>query len=340
MQTNDHLPLPNYLPAQDRYSAIDFNRCGTSGLKLSAISLGLWHNFGDADDLHVARKILRKAFDLGITHIDLANNYGPPYGSAEENFGRFFAKDFKPYRDQLIISSKAGYDMWEGPYGKGGSKKYIMASCEQSLKRMGLDYVDIFYHHCPDGETPVDETMEALAQLVKQGKALYAGISNYHKGDAVLEARKALKEHSVSLLINQLRYSIFDRGAEAAFDAMAAAGVGCIAFSPLAQGILAGRYLNGVPNGSRASNPSSYLNQNDAFRRKVEVSAKLKDLASDKNISLAGLSLAWVLQRPTICSALIGASSPEQLEENVASIRGVSFTDEECARIDAICQQL
>jgi L-glyceraldehyde 3-phosphate reductase len=281
--------------------------------------------------------MLRKAFDLGITHFDLANNYGPPYGSAEENFGRFFAKDFRAHRDELIISSKAGFDMWDGPYGKGGSKKYIIASCEKSLKRMGLEYVDIFYHHCPDREAPVYETMEALAQLVKQGKALYAGISNYYTGDAVQEAKAYLREHHVPLLINQLRYSMFDRRAENAFAGMDDAGVGCIAFSPLEQGILAGRYVDGIPDDSRVKDSGSYLNESDAFSQKVAKSQKLNEIAKAKGISMAGMSLAWVLQRDTVCSALIGASAPAQLEENVRSIKDVTFTEEECAAIDAIC---
>lgn len=337
MQTNDHLPIEAYRPAENRYASIAYQRCGASGLKLPAISFGLWHNFGANDSLHTARKMLRTAFDLGITHFDLANNYGPPYGSAEENFGRFFAKDFRSYRDELIISSKAGYDMWNGPYGSGGSKKYIIASCEQSLKRMGLDYVDIFYHHCPDRDAPLYETMEALAQLVKQGKALYVGISNYYNGDAVLEAKAGLHAHNVPLLINQLRYSMFDRCAENAFAAMDTAGVGCIAFSPLEQGILAGRYVDGIPDDSRVKDSGSYLNESKAFAKKVATSIKLNDIANEKGISLAGMSLAWVLQKDTVCSALIGASSPDQLVENVCSINDVTFTEAECKAIDALC---
>jgi L-glyceraldehyde 3-phosphate reductase len=340
MKTNDHLPLDTYLPAERRYDTMAYNRCGASGLKLPAISLGLWHNFGDSDNLHVARQVLRKAFDLGITHFDLANNYGPPYGSAEENFGKFWAKDFRAYRDQIVIASKAGYDMWDGPYGDGGSKKYIIASCEQSLQRMGLDYVDIFYHHRPCNDAPLWETMDALAQLVKQGKALYAGISNRYDGDQVIEARDCLKEQNVHLLINQIRYSLFDRRAEGAFDAMDAAGLGVFGFFPLQQGILAVKYIDGVPAKSRAMNQNSYLDQGQAFDDKVAASVKLNEIAKAKGITLAGLSLSWLLSQKTICSALIGASSPQQLEDNTAAIRNVTFSEQELAQIDEICNAL
>ncbi len=337
MITNDHKRILPYQPSDERYSKDIYHNCGRSGLKLPALSLGLWHNFGDSADLHKSRQTLRKAFDCGITHFDLANNYGPPYGSAEVNFGKMFKNDFQPYRDELIISSKAGFDMWDGPYGSGGSKKYIIASCEQSLKRTGLEYFDIFYHHCPDPNTPVEETAEALAQLVRQGKALYAGISNRYDAASADEAAGLLKLHGIQLLVNQIRFSMFDRRAEALADSPDRNGYGLMPFSPLEQGILAGRYLEGIPEGSRLADESSYLDENSDTAVKIRKAKELNKIAQERGQSLAQLSVSWLLNKAQVASVLIGASSPEQITENISAAQFSPFTEDELKKIDRIC---
>nr|WP_319946982.1 L-glyceraldehyde 3-phosphate reductase [Tessaracoccus caeni] len=329
-----------YSACADRYSTMPYRRLGTSGLKLPAISLGLWHNFGDDTPLERQRAVLRHAFDRGITHFDLANNYGPPYGSAETNFGQLMAEDFRPYRNELIISSKAGWDMWPGPYGFGGSRKYLLSSLDDSLRRMRLDYVDIFYHHRPDPETPLEETMQALDQAVRSGKALYAGISSY-SGRLTLEAQRIARELGTPLVIHQPSYSIVNRwveeGEPSLLAACAEAGMGRIAFSPLAQGMLTGRYLNGIPAGSRASQGKSLdpaLLSDDNIRRL----RALNEIAAARGQSLAQMALAWVLRdqgERTVTSALIGASSPQQLDDNLGALNNLSFTAEEIASIDA-----
>ncbi len=323
----------SYAAADDRYEHMAYNRCGRSGLKLPAISLGLWWNFGHERPLETSRTILRRAFDLGITHFDLANNYGPPYGSAEEVFGEVLRKDFTPYRDELLISTKAGYDMWPGPYGEWGSRKYLLASLDQSLRRMGLDYVDIFYSHRFDPETPLEETMGAVATAVQQGKALYAGISSY-SAEKTSEAAGILRGLGVPLLIHQPSYSMFNRWIEAELlDVLGEEGVGCIAFSPLAQGLLTDRYLGGVPDGSRASRPSS-LSPNQLSEQTMAKVRALNEIAAARGQSLAQLAIAWVLRDPRVTSALIGASSVAQLETNVAALDKRSFAADELAEID------
>ncbi|MDH2429442.1 L-glyceraldehyde 3-phosphate reductase [Sphaerisporangium sp. TRM90804] len=322
-----------YSASSDRYERQPYNRSGRSGLKLPAVSLGLWHNFGDEKPIDVQRAVLRRAFDLGVTHFDLANNYGPPPGSAERNFGYVFAQDFRPYRDELIISTKAGYDMWPGPYGEWGSRKYVLSSLDQSLGRMGLDYVDIFYSHRPDPETPLEETMGALDTAVRSGRALYAGISNYTPEQTV-EAARILRELGTPLLIHQPRYSMFDRWVEEGLlDTLEAEGAGCIPFSPLAQGMLTDRYLHGVPEDSRAAKekflrPSQIT---DDVLRRVRV---LNEIASGRGQSLAQMALAWTLRDPRITSVLIGASSVGQLEDNVAAVDNLAFSAEELAAIE------
>ncbi|TML09847.1 MAG: aldo/keto reductase [Actinobacteria bacterium] len=307
----------SYLPAPDRYERMQYRRSGRSGIQLPALSLGLWNNFGDDFPFETGRAIVRRAFDLGITHFDLANNYGPPYGSAEENFGRMFAHDLRTYRDELVISTKAGYDMWPGPYGDWASRKYLLASLDQSLHRMGLEYVDIFYSHRFDPETPLEETMGTLDTAVRQGKALYVGISSYSAGKT-REAARILRELGTPLLIHQPSYSMLNRWIEPELlDVLAEQGVGCIVFSPLAQGMLTDKYLHGIPEGSRASRV-----------------ATLSPDASARGQSLAQMALAWTLRDPRITSALAGASSVEQLEANVAALERVDFTDEELAEID------
>ncbi|HCD89908.1 MAG TPA: L-glyceraldehyde 3-phosphate reductase, partial [Algoriphagus sp.] len=291
MNINDHNPLPPYLPSTDRYAQMKYRRTGKSGLLLPEISLGLWHNFGHNADFTLGRKILRRAFDLGISHFDLANNYGPPYGSAEENFGRILKKDFLPYRDELIISSKAGWDMWPGPYGNMGSKKYLVASCDQSLKRMGLDYVDIFYHHRPDPETPLEETMGALDLLVRQGKALYVGISQYSAEDTA-RAYKILKELGTPLLIHQPRYSMMDRWVEdGLLDVLGENGIGSIAFSPLEQGMLTDKYLKGIPEDSRAAKDGRYLKPEQIGGEKLEQIRQLNEVAISRGQTLAQMAI-------------------------------------------------
>jgi len=322
-----------YVPSPGRYDAMPYRRCGRSGLKLPAVSLGLWHNFGDDKPLADQRAILRRAFDLGVTHFDLANNYGPPYGSAEANFGRLFRSDFVPYRDELIISSKAGYDMWPGPYGEWGSRKYVLASLDQSLARMELDYVDIFYSHRFDPDTPLEETMGALATAVRQGKALYVGISSY--SDArTREAAAILRRLGTPVLIHQPSYSLLNRWIEPALlDVLGEEGIGSIVFSPLAQGMLTDKYLEGVPEGSRAAQDKSLdpdlLSQENLARVRA-----LDEIAKRRGQSLAQMAIAWTLRDPRVTSALIGASSVEQLEQNVAALDELEFSAEELAEID------
>jgi L-glyceraldehyde 3-phosphate reductase len=320
-----------------RYDTMKYNRCGKSGVKLPAISLGLWHNFGGVDNFENGRAMLRRAFDLGINHFDLANNYGPPAGSAEEMFGKMMINDFAAYRDELIISSKAGYLMWPGPYGEWGSKKYLVSSLDQSLKRMKLEYVDVFYSHRFDPETPLEETMGALDLLVRQGKALYAGISSYSPEQTV-EAVKILKALGTPMLIHQPIYSLLNRWVEDGLqDVLAENGVGSIAFCPLAQGLLTNKYVTGIPADSRAANITSpFLNSKDVTPEKIEQIEKLNDLAKERSQSLAQMSLAWVLREGRITSALIGASRVSQIEENVAALNNLDFTAEELAKIDAI----
>lgn len=336
MHINDHNPLPIYHPASDRYDQMNYRRTGKSGLLLPEISLGLWHNFGHNADFTLGRKILRRAFDLGISHFDLANNYGPPYGSAEENFGRIFKKDFLPFRDELIISSKAGWDMWPGPYGNMGSRKYLISSCDQSLKRMGLDYVDIFYHHRPDPETPLEETMGALDQLVRQGKALYVGISQYSAEDTA-RAYEILKQMGTPLLIHQPRYSMIDRWVEGGLlDVLGEKGIGSIAFSPLEQGMLTDKYLKGIPEDSRAAKDGRYLKPEQIRGEKLEMIRQLNDIAKTRNQTLAQMAIAWLLKDPRITSVLVGVSKPEQLDDNVSAINNTQFSDSEVAKIKEI----
>lgn len=327
----------NRLPDPDRYGNPSFYaRCGRSGLRLPRISLGLWHNFGEVDDFGTAREIILKAFDLGITHFDLANNYGPPPGSAESNFGRILGSDLAPYRDELIISTKAGYPMWTGPYGDGGSRKYLLSSLDQSLGRMGLEYVDIFYSHRPDPHTPLEETMGALAHAVRSGKALYAGISNYD-AEGTAKAAALLREMGIPLLIHQPKYNMFHRDPESGLlDVLGLEGIGCIPFSPLAQGLLTGRYLDGIPKDARAAKPHGVLQVAQVTREVVTRGTKLQEIASARNQSLAQLALAWVLRDPRITSALIGASRIGQLEECIAATENTSFDSVELTAIDSI----
>jgi L-glyceraldehyde 3-phosphate reductase len=323
-----------YAAAPDRYDEkMPYRRCGRSGIKLPEISLGLWQNFGDERRIDTQRAILRRAFDLGITHFDLANNYGPPYGSAEINFGRIMSEDLRPYRDELIISTKAGYDMWPGPYGEWGSRKYLLASLDQSLRRMGLDYVDIFYSHRFDPQTPLEETMGALDTAVRSGRALYAGISSY-SAERTAQAAAILREMGTPLLIHQPSYSMLNRWIEGGLlDVLGQEGVGCIAFSPLAQGVLTGKYLNGIPAGSRASEDGS-LDTGQLTERTLSHVRELAELARSRGQSLAQLALSWVLRDQRVTSALIGASSVAQLEENAAAAGRGTFTEEELASID------
>lgn len=325
-----------YTPKEDRYAGMPYRRCGRSGLLLPAVSLGLWHNFGSVDQFDHFIKIAHDAFDNGITHFDLANNYGPVYGSAEENFGRILKKGLGNYRDELVISTKAGYDMWPGPYGNWGSRKYLMASLDQSLKRMGLEYVDIFYSHRPDPETPIEETMGALADIVRQGKALYVGISNY-KADQTAKALAVLKEYRVPCLIHQARYSLLERWTEPELlPLLEQEGVGMIAFSPLAQGVLTDKYLNGIPENSRAARATGHLKREQITDEKIEKVRKLNRLALERGQTLAEMSLAWLLKDDRVTSVLIGASSVTQLEENLKAVRNISFTEEELTTIESI----
>jgi L-glyceraldehyde 3-phosphate reductase len=323
-----------YLAAPDRYDSATFRRCGRSGLDLPAISLGLWHNFGDREPLETQRAILRRAFDRGVTHFDLANNYGPPYGGAERNFGTLYARDFRPYRDELIISTKAGYDMWPGPYGQGGgSRKYLLASLDQSLSRMGLDYVDIFYSHRFDPDTPLEETMGALDAAVRAGKALYVGISSYGP-ERTLEAARILGELGTPMLIHQPSYSMLNRWIEKELlDVLGDLGVGCIAFSPLAQGMLTSKYLKGIPEGSRASRAASLSPEllSDQYLEHVRA---LNAVATERGQSLAQLALAWALRDARVTSVLIGASSVGQLDDSLGALDNLAFSPEELSRID------
>ena len=325
--------LDTYLAAPDRYDSIAYRRTGRSGLLLPAVSLGLWHNFGDDKPVETQRAILRRAFDLGVTHFDLANNYGPPYGSAEKNFGSIYAQDFRPYRDELVLSTKAGYDMWPGPYGQWGSRKYLLASLDQSLARMGVDYVDIFYSHRFDPDTPLEETMGALDQAVRSGKALYAGISSYSP-ERTREAAAILKAMGTPLLIHQPSYSMLNRWIEEGLlDVLGDEGVGCIAFSPLAQGMLTDRYLAGVPSDSRAAQGKS-LDPGMLDERALTHIRALNDIAASRGQSLAQLALSWALRDERVTSVLIGASSVAQLETNLGALAGPAFTDDELAAID------
>jgi len=325
-----------YNANEQRYDSMQYRRCGRSGIKLPAISLGLWHNFGGVDTFENGRAMVRRAFDLGITHFDLANNYGPPPGSAESNFGEILRLDLKPWRDELIISSKAGWGMWPGPYGDWGSRKYLIASLDQSLQRMGLEYVDIFYSHRPDPETPIEETMGALDQIVRSGKALYVGISSY-SAEQTRVAAQILSEMGTPCLIHQPKYSMFDRWVEdGLLDALADEGLGGIAFCPLAQGLLTDRYLTGIPDGSRASKPHGFLKENDIDAHRLTQIRALGDIAAARGQSLAQMALAWVLRDDRMTSALIGASRVEQIEQNVAALANLAFSAEELARIDQI----
>jgi L-glyceraldehyde 3-phosphate reductase len=329
------IPSP-YAAAPGRYDSMTYRRSGRSGVLLPEISLGLWHNFGDGQPLDVQRAVLRRAFDLGITHIDLANNYGPPYGSAEENFGRHFKADFRPYRDELFISTKAGYDMWPGPYGEWGSRKYLLSSLDQSLKRMGLDYVDVFYSHRPDPETPIEETMGALDTAVRSGKALYVGISNY-SAEETARAAAALRELGTPLLIHQPRYSMLDRWVEdGLLDTLESAGAGCIAYSPLAQGLLTGRYLGGtVPPGSRMS-VGRFLRSDMLTPQLLESLRGLNKIAEARGQSLAQMAISWLLRDRRVTSVLIGASSVAQLEQNAAAVHVPPLSPDELAEIDRL----
>lgn len=319
-----------------RYDKMQYRRCGKSGIKLPLLSLGLWHNFGDNDDFETARNILRTAFDNGITHFDLANNYGPPYGSAEKNFGKIFQEDFKRYRDELIISTKAGWDMWPGPYGNFGSRKYLIASLDQSLERMGLDYVDIFYHHRPDPETPLEETMGALDQIVRQGKALYVGISQYNAEDTA-KAAKILKSLGTPFLIHQPRYNMMDRWVEdGLLETLEDHGLGSIVFSPLEQGILTNKYLTGIPEGSRAATEGSYLDKSQITDDLVKQLRKLNEIAESRGQSLAQMAVAWLLKDTRVTSVLVGVSKVSQLEDNIEAIKNISFSEEELKQIDSI----
>ena len=326
-----------YIASSERYDTMVYNRCGKSGLLLPAVSLGLWHNFGTNADPENMKAMLRTAFDLGITHFDLANNYGPEYGSAETNFGKILKEDFVPYRDEMIISTKAGYDMWPGPYGNWGSRKYLIASLDQSLKRLGLEYVDIFYHHRMDPETPLEETMEALAQIVRSGKALYVGLSNYN-GEKLAQAEAILKELHCPFIINQNRYSIFDRTIEqnGLKETAAKLHKGIIAFSPLAQGMLTDRYLHGIPEDSRIRTDGRFLKENALTQERLGQIRKLNGLAAERGQTLAEMALAWVLKDGIVTSVLIGASRPAQILDNIKALENTHFTEEELRIIDHI----
>jgi L-glyceraldehyde 3-phosphate reductase len=327
-----------YTAAANRYETMHYKRSGKNGLKLPRISLGLWHNFGGVDRLEAGRATLRRAFDLGVIHFDLANNYGPPPGSAEENFGRILAQDFRPYRDELIISSKAGFDMWPGPHGEWGTRKHVIASCDQSLKRMGLDYVDIFYSHRPDPQTPLEETMGALDSIVRSGKALYVGISNYSAKDT-LEASRILKSFGTPCLIHQPVFNMFNRWIEAELlEVLRDEGIGCIPFSPLAQGLLTDKYLKGIPEDSRAGRTegNKFLQPKNVTDAVLEKTKKLNDLALSRGQSLAQMALAWVLRHPEVTTALIGASRPAQVDDAVGALNKLEFSGQELTLIDGI----
>ncbi len=329
------MPLAEtYLPNPSRYTDAAFRRCGRSGLVLPPISLGLWQNFGGSDVFETGRAILRRAFDRGVTHFDLANNYGPPYGSTEENFGRILRDDLRPYRDELILSSKAGWDMWPGPYGAGGSRKYLIASLDQSLKRMGVDYVDIFYHHRPDFDCPIEETVSALASVVRSGKALYAGISSYSP-ERTLEAYRLLRSEGIQLLIHQPSYSMLNRWIEQGLlSTLDELGVGCIAFSPLAQGLLTGKYLHGIPENSRVTAENSSFSRDILSDANLSRAKALNGIAERRGQSLAQLAIAWSLRDSRVTSALIGARSVHQLDDSLDALHNLRFTAEELAEID------
>ena len=327
-----------FQPSSDRYSKMEYRQCGKSGLKLSAFSLGLWHNFGHVNDYENSRNLIKTAFDNGITHFDLANNYGPPPGSAEENFGKILQQDFKGYRDEMVISTKAGYTMWDGPYGDWGSKKYLVASLDQSLKRMKLDYADIFYHHRPDPSTPLEETMTALDLIVRQGKALYVGLSNYRPAEAEL-AIKILKNLGTPCLIHQPKYSMFERWVEdGLLDLLSTAGIGCIPFSPLAQGLLTDKYLHGIPADSRVATSGVFLNEGHLTDHTLDKIAALNVLAEQRGQKLAQMALAWLLRDQRITSVLIGSSKPEQILDSIKALENTSFSEEELQSIDTILQ--
>ena len=326
----------SYTPAPGRYDNMQYRRCGNSGVLLPAVSLGLWHNFGHVDLLENCREILHLAFDSGITHFDLANNYGPPAGSAEENFGRILKEDFSGYRDEMIISTKAGYYMWPGPYGEWGSKKYLVSSLDQSLKRMGLEYVDIFYSHRPDPNTPMEETMGALDLIVRQGKALYAGISSYSKEETT-QAVAILKRLGTPCLIHQPKYSMFDRWVEGGLmDVLQQEGIGCIPFSPLAQGLLTNKYLHGIPEDSRVAKPHGFLKENHLDEATLGKIRKLNDLAQHRGQTLAQMALSWILKDNRITTVLVGASKPEQLSDSLECLKNLQFSEEELQQIESI----
>lgn len=326
----------SYTPAPERYHDMQYRRCGQSGLKLPALSLGLWHNFGHVDVLKNSLDIIKLAFDHGITHFDLANNYGPPPGSAEENFGKLLHENFSAYRDEMIISTKAGYTMWDGPYGDWGSKKYLVSSLDQSLKRMKLDYVDIFYHHRPDPETPLEETMSALSLIVKQGKALYAGISNYQAEEAA-KAIKMLREMGTPCVIHQPKYSMFERWVEGGLlDVLDQEGVGCIPFSPLAQGMLTDKYLTGIPADSRAAKAHGFLQTAQITQGKLDQIRDLNEVALQRGQKLAHMALSWLLRDPRVTSVLVGASKPEQLADSLKSLDNILFSEQELNQIEQI----
>lgn len=331
--------MNNYIASENRYEKMQYRRCGKSGILLPMISLGLWHNFGDENDFDNARSILRAAFDNGITHFDLANNYGPPYGSAEKTFGKILKEDFEEYRDELIISTKAGWDMWPGPYGNFGSRKYLIASIDQSLKRMGLDYVDIFYHHRPDPDTPLEETMGALDQIVRQGKALYVGVSQYSADDTA-RAATILKKQGTPFLIHQPRYNMLDRWVEdGLLDILGKTGIGSIVFSPLKQGILTNKYLNGIPEDSRIARDGRYLRESEITPKVVEQVRQLNEIAGSREQSLAQMAIAWLLRDKRVTSVLVGVSRVSQLEDNIAALDKLAFTSAELEKIDNILEQ-
>lgn len=336
MRINDKYASGHYTAKPERYDEMKYRRCGKSGILLPLISLGLWHNYGHTDDLEAGRTILRAAFDHGITHFDLANNYGPPYGAAEENFGRIFKQDFKPYRDELFISSKAGWDMWPGPYGNFGSRKYLVASLDQSLKRMGLDYVDVFYHHRPDPHTPLEETMGALHHLVQQGKALYVGISQY-SAEETEKAANILREMGTPLFIHQPRYSMFDRWVEnGLLDEIERQGVGSIAFSPLEQGVLTNKYLKGFPEDSRAVKDARYLKMNQITPEVLKKVSRLNAIAESRGQTLAQMAVAWLLKDERVTTVLVGVSKLSQLMDNIGALKNIAFSADELSEIELI----
>ena len=336
MKINDVYDPKQYVAAEERYDRMQYRRCGRSGILLPVLSIGLWHNFGHTDNLETARHILRTSFDHGITHFDLANNYGPPFGSAEENFGRLFRQDWKPYRDELILSTKAGWDMWPGPYGNLGSRKYLIASLDQSLKRMGVDYVDIFYHHRPDPDTPLEETMGALDHIVRQGKALYVGISQYKPAETA-RAIEILRSMGTPLLIHQPRYSMFDRWVEdGLLDVLGQEGVGSIVFSPLEQGLLTDKYLNGLPENSRAVRDGRYMNEAKISEEKLAKVRALNEMARGRGQSLAQMAIAWLLRDERVTTVLLGASTPQQMLDNIGTLKNMSFTADELAGIETV----